>query len=124
MKLRILGNSVRIRVSQVELAQIVSAGQVEEIVEFGGGAHLTYRVRTVPVGAIAAFYHGHCVSVELPNSAVERWQQPEEVSIRGEQVLPGGGKLKILVEKDFVCLAPRDGEDQSSLFPNPGSNNN
>jgi hypothetical protein len=27
--------------------------------------------------------------------------------------------LRILVEKDFACLAPREGEDESDMFPNP-----
>ena len=25
----------------------------------------------------------------------------------------------ILVEKDFQCLAPREGEDESDMFPHP-----
>ncbi|GIT14245.1 MAG: hypothetical protein CM1200mP36_00010 [Gammaproteobacteria bacterium] len=40
--------------------------------------------------------------------------------IVGEQSLDDGGRLKILVEKDFVCLAPREGEeDEADMFPNP-----
>ena len=119
MKLRILGNSIRIRVSQAELARIVNEGQVEESVEFAGGTRLTYRLRTAPAGPVSASFQGRCVSVDLPAAAVERWGHPEEVSVHGEQTLPGGGSLAILVEKDFVCLAPREGEDQSDLFPNP-----
>ncbi|MGH8167708.1 MAG: DUF7009 family protein [Woeseiaceae bacterium] len=30
-----------------------------------------------------------------------------------------GDELSILVEKDFACLAPREGEDDSDKFPNP-----
>jgi hypothetical protein len=37
----------------------------------------------------------------------------------GEQVLDDGAKLTILVEKDFACLTPREGEDESDMFPNP-----
>ena len=37
----------------------------------------------------------------------------------GEQVLDDGAKLAILVEKDFACLAPREGEDESDMFPHP-----
>ena len=120
MKLRILGNSVRIRVSQAELVRVVSEGQVEESVKFASGVYLTYRLRAVPSGDVAASYDGHCVSVDLPSATVERWRHPEEVSISGEQALPDGGRLAILVEKDYACLAPREGEDSSGLFPNPG----
>ena len=119
MKLRILGNSVRVRVSQAEMAKIVNEGAVEESVEFAAGVRLTYRIQTAPTGAVGASYQGRCVRVVLPWAAVERWRQPEEVSIRGEQPLPGGGCLKILVEKDFACLIPREDEEQAGLFPNP-----
>jgi hypothetical protein len=27
--------------------------------------------------------------------------------------------LGILVEKDFACLAPREGEDESDMYPHP-----
>jgi hypothetical protein len=41
-----------------------------------------------------------------------------DVSLHGEQPLEHG-VLRILVEKDFTCVEPRDGEDQSDLYPNP-----
>ena len=40
------------------------------------------------------------------------------MSIVAEQCL-GEGALKLLIEKDFECLDPRDGEDQSNRFRNP-----
>ena len=47
------------------------------------------------------------------------WANSEQVSISGEQVLDDGEKLNILVEKDFACLAPREGEDESDMFEHP-----
>ncbi|WP_428101451.1 DUF7009 family protein [Candidatus Rariloculus sp.] len=121
MKLRILGNSVRFRVSQAELAQLTGTGQVEDSVEFGPGARLVYRLKVTDeaADAIAAGYDRHGVSVVLPRALIDLWQQPDEVSLCGEQPLPDGTSLKILVEKDFTCLVPREDEDQSNLFPNP-----
>lgn len=121
MKLRIRGNSVRIRVSQSEMTRIVSEGLAEDSVHFGPGGRLTYRVEVVPEGPIRAAYVGDRISVQLPKGAIDRWQRPEEVSIEAEQGLDAGRSLKILVEKDFACLAPREGEDdEADLFPNPG----
>lgn len=120
MKLRIRGNTVRIRVSQSEMAEISHAGFAEDSAEFGPGSRLSYRVEVAPDGPISASYAGDCVNVRLPQDAVDRWQRPEEVSIEGEQPLDDGGSLSILVEKDYACLAPRDGEeDEADLFPNP-----
>ena len=123
MKLRILGNSVRFRVSQAELAQLTGEGHVEDSVAFGPGARLVYRleVADVPENSVAAGYDANGVHVVLPRELVAAWQRPDEISIRAEQALAGGDSLSILVEKDFTCLIPREGEDQSELFPNPAS---
>jgi hypothetical protein len=50
---------------------------------------------------------------------IKQWAESEKVSISSEQNLDDGEQLRILVEKDFACLAPRDGEDESDMFPNP-----
>ncbi len=119
MKLRILENSIRIRVTQAELSRVVTEGLVRQQVDFGSGAPLVYELRCVADGETRARFREGCVSVRVPRAAVEQWTRPEEVSIRGRQALPGGASLKILVEKDFQCLVPREGEDQSVFFPNP-----
>ena len=121
MKLRIRGNTVRIRVSQTEMAEITEVGLAQDSAEFGPDARLSFRVEVEPEGAIRASYEGDCVTVTLPRAAIDRWQRPDEVAIEGEQPLAEGRSLKILVEKDFACLAPREGEeDGGDLFPNPG----
>ncbi len=120
MKLRIRGNTIRIRVSQGEMAEIAAVGLAEDAIEFGPGARLAYRVQVVPEGPVGASYQVDCVSVSLPRALVEHWQGSDEVSIQAEQSLADGQVLKILVEKDFACLAPREEDDEGDLFPNPG----
>lgn len=110
---------MRIRVSRGELNQIAEAGFAEDAVHFSADSALRYRVTVAPDGEPAARFGADELSVVLPRAAVERWLAPEEVSIRGEQPIGGGESLKILVEKDFECLTPREGEDDSDLFPNP-----
>jgi len=120
MKLRIRGNTVRIRVSQNEMNEISKVGLTQDSAEFGPGSRLNYRVEVVPQGLISASYTGDCINVKLPQDVVDRWESPDEVSIVAEQLLDDGGRLKILVEKDFACLAPRAGEeDETDMFPNP-----
>jgi hypothetical protein len=119
MKLRIRGNSVRFRVTKSELDAIAAAGSAEDSVHFAPGAGLRYRIEVKPAGDVAASLDGSTVKVALPRAAVERWLADDEVSIRAEQSLGEGQVLKILVEKDFVCLAPRSDEDDTDLFANP-----
>lgn len=101
------------------MSQIRSEGVVRQHVEFGPGRRLTYELRVATGGRVGASFDDGCIRVTLPLAVAERWQEPGEVSIGGEQELPRGERLKILVEKDFQCLVPREGEDQSGLFPNP-----
>ena len=55
----------------------------------------------------------------LPEAEVRQWASTEQVSIAANETLDDGDLLKILVEKDFACLAPREGEDESDIFPHP-----
>jgi hypothetical protein len=119
MKLRIRGNSVRLRVSKTELSQLASAGVAEDAVQFGPGAVLRYGVQVRAGGAVTAELAGDMVRVFVPKASIEHWLKPDEVSIEGEQAIGNGEFLKILVEKDYTCLAPRSGEDDSDLFANP-----
>lgn len=119
MKLRIRGNSVRLRVSQSELDDLTAAGFTEDRVRFAPGAELVYRLAVAPEGPLRAELAEGRISVTMPRREFERWLQPDEVSVRGEQRIDGDDRLAILVEKDFACLAPREGEDESDLFPNP-----
>ena len=122
MKLRIRGDSIRIRVSQGELREIAERGRVRDTVRFGGGVGLSYALESdSSARAPLARYAGNLISVVLPAAAVQRWAGSNEVSIEGEQALGGGETLRILVEKDFACLQPRPGEDDSDMFANPDS---
>jgi hypothetical protein len=119
MKLRIRGNSVRMRVTKAELAQIAAAGHAEDSVRFSPDALMRYCITVDDTATVAARLEGPLLTVTVPRSALSRWLEPEQVSIVGEQDIGGPQMLKILVEKDFECLAPRAGEDDSDLFVNP-----
>lgn len=119
MKLRIKGDSIRLRLSQGEVSKLAGGEAVEERTCFPGGAALVYRLRAVAGAAqVGAAFHDGVVDVTLPRDAAATWAATEQVSLGGEQALPDG-TLRILVEKDFACLAPREGEDESDNFPHP-----
>ena len=46
MKLRLQGNSVRLRLTRSEVERLRETGLVEESVDFGAGAALAYRLQT------------------------------------------------------------------------------
>lgn len=121
MKLRIKGNSLRLRLTQGEVRQLAEDGVVEETTRFGANAALVYRLRRVADAArIEAGFAGGVIEVRVPQSQASEWCAGEQVTLAGE----GAGTadaLRIVVEKDFACLAPRAGEDESDHFPHPAA---
>lgn len=120
MKLRIRDNSVRIRLTRTEVDSLRQQGVVAAATGFPGGREFQYRVESSPaIVNPAAFFSDNTISIRLPEATVLAWATTEQVSMPGEQVLDDGAKLAILVEKDFACLAPREGEDESDMYPHP-----
>lgn len=122
MKLRIRGDSIRLRLTEPEVRALAATGVVEEAVRFPGAAMLTYRVESGPhADGVHAGLAKSCVWVRLSESAVARWATSEDVGIEGVQTLTGGGVLRISVQKDFACLHPLDGrEKEAGAYPHPG----
>lgn len=118
MKLRIRGNSIRLRLTRSEVEQLTSVGVVEEFVDFGpGNARFIYALESAAdVEVISAKYENNRLSVHVPRRAASDWAGSDKVSLES----PESSELKILVEKDFACLTPRKGEDETDMFPHPG----
>ncbi len=121
MKLRLLDDSIRMRLSRREVDAANEAGVVEGQTRFPDGSMFRFALEAGEgeTGPSAA-YESNRMVVRLPADQVAAWATDDTaVSLTGELDLPNGGPLKLLVEKDFQCLAPREGEDQSDLFVNP-----
>jgi hypothetical protein len=124
VKIRIKDNSIRLRLSRGEVDTMRDNGVVTATTGFPGGRQFSYSLESSPASVNpAAFYSDNEITVRLPETIVLAWATTEQVSVAGEQVLDDGEKLTILVEKDFACLAPRDGEDESDMFVHPDGGN-
>lgn len=103
-----------------EVDTLRDKGMVEARTDFPGGRTLRYLVESSPASVNpAAFFSENEITIRLPETTVLAWASTEQVAIQGEQMLDEGGILKILVEKDFVCLTGRDEEDESDMYPHP-----
>ncbi len=120
MKLRIRDNSVRLRLTPTEVDALRQEGLVSARTDFPGGREFRYEIESSPASVTpAAFLSDNVLTVRLPETSVLAWATTEQVSIKGEQLLDEGENLTIIVEKDFSCLAPREGEDESDMYPHP-----
>lgn len=119
MKLRIQGDSIRLRLTQSEVAAVGQGGAVVETTHFPNGLRMGYSLCSSDVSAMSVDFRDQTITIALPNSMAQRWAGSNEVSLR-ESVTTDAGTLALLVEKDFECLEPRAGQD-SDAFPNPNA---
>jgi hypothetical protein len=121
MKLRIQGNSLRLRISRSDLTRFLETGLFEETVYFGreAGAELTYALaRDNSRQAVDVESLPHRVEVIIPGEAAQTWATTDQVGISADIDLGTRGTLSVLIEKDFACL-DRSAEDNADSFPNP-----
>ena len=120
MKLRIRDNSLRFRLTQSEVDTLRMHGVVKSTVNFPGGARIDYVVEGVSsaVNSTAIFAKNR-IGLRIPKSTVNEWADSNQVSIESDEALDDDNVLTLLLEKDFACLAPREGEDESDMFPHP-----
>ena len=115
MKLRIKGNTIRIRLSETEVNLLAAGNPVIEETHFPS-SKLTYKIQ--PSNSESVDFMDKVVHVNLTIEEIERWAITDEVTISKEIATPDDNILSILVEKDFKCLTVKL-EDESELYPNP-----
>jgi len=122
MKLRIRGNSLRFRLTQGEVSKLLAKDRVSESVHFSSSTAdlLTYSLEACEHATqVSAHFGNGEILVDVPTLLVESWANTNQVGIEYIQPLGEGRELQIVIEKDFLCLQPRPGEDQSDNFPHP-----
>jgi len=120
MKLRIKGNSLRLRITPSELNRLLETGRIEETICFATdeNARLTYVLKhDADAPAMSVNYSRQEIAVVVSSRDVRQWACAQDVGLYGE-VPTRSGALELAVEKDFACLDQNDAEN-ADTFPNP-----
>lgn len=117
MKIRIKGNSVRLRLSRSEVDYFGQNGYIEEKTEFGG-SDLTYALQSNDIEHVLADFKNNTITMYVPDSFRAEWTTTERIGIEGTADIGNGKSLHLLLEKDFKCL-DQAAEDQSDNYDNP-----
>jgi hypothetical protein len=123
VKLRIKGNSLRLRVTRSDLVSFLTSGSIDETIHFtpDKDALLTYVLRHEPSAVAATVeYKPTEVVVILPTADARTWADSNRVGIYAKLNLGVHGELELVVEKDFACLDLSDAEN-ADTFPNPNA---
>lgn len=123
MKLRIKGDSLRLRVSRSEVARLLAGDCLEETIHFApeAGATFTYALQQkLSVSRLTVQYAVNKVTILIPAGQANEWGITDQVGIAEDISLGDRGSLALLIEKDFACL-DRSEEDKEDTFPNPNA---
>ena len=113
MKLRLQGNSLRLRLTRSEVVRLDGHGTVEEAASFGSGGRLTYGIQSrTGTEPLRADFSGGAITVVVSAEIVRVWASGDEVGLYAQD-----GALRIAIEKDFRCLT-RAGEEPDA-YPHP-----
>jgi hypothetical protein len=119
MKLRIHGDSLRLRLSQSDVAQFSKTGFVEDSIQFAPGVSFAYALESLSsLAAPQALYANGWLRIQVPGADATDWIRSDRIGISGDQKLESGKHLSILVEKDFQCLHGDEARDPDA-YPNP-----
>jgi hypothetical protein len=124
LKLRIKGNSIRLRLLRSEVERFVTIGRISEETQFGpnGSPVLRYTLLTDPLATeISTAFENNEILVAVPEKLVHEWTTGDMVGLERVQQAKGNGGLSVLIEKDFVCLDRPDDPDRDDAFSNPNS---
>lgn len=115
MKIRIKDNSIRLRLSPEEVQQLADKGIVEKQCHFPQQT-LSYGVQSkAGIEHPYAQFKEECILVFVSSAFAKAWPDNETVGVY--HTTKEG--LSLVIEKDFQCLTPREGEQEEKLYPNP-----
>ena len=84
MKLRIHENSLRLRLSQSEVAQFSKTGFVEDSINFAPGSNFAYTLESSSsIPSAQASYQNGWFRIQVPAVAATEWFSTDRVSISG-----------------------------------------
>ena len=114
MKLRLKGNSIRLRLTQSEVGRVAGGARIEETCEFSTGGRFTWALESGEGSCVAASLIGTQITVSVPVAMIRDWAGSDRVGIYATSA-----GVEIAIEKDFRCLTPR--ADELDAFPNPAT---
>ena len=101
MKLRIHGDSLRLRLNRSDVEQFRTSGICTESLRFDSNSQLTYTLeRSSQLTAMEVRYLQDCIRVLLPLDMAQEWAGSDRISLS----LSRAGGASLLIEKDFQCL--------------------
>lgn len=115
MKIRIKDDSIRLRLTKTEVDSLCSNSVEESKTVISQNVIFSYTIQANNSWSVSFTKQG--IRIEIPSELIKNWNKSNKVGF--ETVLENGKEgLKLLIEKDFKCLTPRD-ENEDDHYENP-----
>lgn len=123
MKIRIKGNSIRLRLTKTDVDHFGKEGKVEETTRLGTVDFGYVLQRSEDVSHLSASFNDGRIVMYVPAAWADEWINTDRVGFDSHVPVGSGseGGLYLLLEKDFKCL-DETSEDQSDNYDNPLAN--
>ncbi|MFN8165852.1 MAG: hypothetical protein U0X76_06695 [Bacteroidia bacterium] len=118
MKIRIKGNTVRIRLSKSEVSYFATHHAIEETTEFGNAVFRYGLHASDSHDNFSASFENNTITLLIPQKMADHWTGSNQIGFENEMEIGNGKKLYLLLEKDFKCLDETH-EDQSDNYEHP-----
>ena len=119
MKIRIKGNSIRLRLTRTDVQNLKQTGKVEEKTVIGENKIFSYTLeQDKTAAALHSKFENGKISVFLPQKELDILTETDEITVQGYQDNGEEGKLFLLIEKDLKCLDTTFA-DQADMYENP-----
>lgn len=118
MKIRIKGNSIRLRLTKTDIQNLKENGIVEEKTILGTEEIFKYSlVVDDKISTISAEFQAGKITVFLSEKEADILTETDEITVEGSQNNGEEKGLFLLVEKDLQCLDITH-EDQTDMYEN------
>jgi hypothetical protein len=121
MKLRLKGNSVRLRVTRSELARLQAGERIQETVHFPSGSTPKFAY-ALEIGShslpVTVTFMDEQIVVSVSQDQLASWSGEHQVGVYASLPVDETTVLEVAIEKDFACLDLSDA-DNIDTFANP-----
>jgi hypothetical protein len=116
MKLRLRGNSVRLRVNQREVEALAAGRALSEGVRFPAGNSFVYTLEPSTGSTPEISFRDGVIRVAAPGPAIREWASNDSIGLYFD--VPGNGSsVKVTIEKDLECVNEPAEERDPYAYP-------
>ncbi len=121
MKLRLRGNSVRLRLNQREVEALAAGRVLSEGVLFPAGNSFVYTLEPSSSSTPAASFRDGVICIRAPASTLREWAANDSIGLYFD-ISGVGSSLKVTIEKDLECA--NETLEERDPYAYPRSNDN